>query len=1047
MRIERQIFRLVVVLLVAAVALAGGSSFNLVQTPGSSPGLAAAAGAQEQHGSTQWSVGEQSSANPGRNLADSLSGSISSQANGFEATLHSDVYNVNTPDNAHIYDLDGDGDNELLIVGTLTDYSWIPTANSRCNWCNEWRLESYSWDGSDLTLAQTGKLDVGYDTTVYSDVGIIGGETKVAGVGNMYPCGSGEPHAGMAVFDDQLQEEHHDWGNRGGSVPCHAWFSVFQTVGIADLNNDGTEEIVAGGSGDSSGGTSTYRGWLLTIRNSDGTAFEDKVYQHFDHGGGNEILTDLVVADVDGDGTQEIVATGYSTSTGSIRTWLRIMTWDGSKTTVDTEYSGSFNIGSEDYLQWVAVGNADDEAHKEIVLAGRAKTGTNLDWYVKVLRWDGATLTEVADTSWSFGDDAQIKDVEIADVDQDGQNEILLAGYDNWTAVPGSSGGYGYLHYYSDWHFKAVSLSGTTWTEEMAMDWDSSRDYDSNDNGKPDSADTGALGRLYDMAVGDLNGDNQMEVVLVGKWIWTGWHVKILGASVVSGEVYVTSGGTRYPLRNVAIELQDNSAQGLDRTTTTDSNGRYSFTLFHDLAATLELEVRLKRPAGASGNYFEVRYTGKDRPAYVQTGNFRLDPGQSLTKDIDFAAEQVYSDPDTLAATRANLAMSYYYIEQVFDYVTGELDAYPGATYRPMLNYGYSNRCVACYIPSTHEVHIAQGQYALGGHSRPKNCEWHETFHHLMEYTIDIPARAAGDCNHCGYANSSTGDSWTEGWAIFWPTQLASHLGQQDPHLYLGISEDINYLSWTWQQDAAGTVYYYEDFAVATLLYDLVDDTVDCGTGWRAGYCDNVQIGVDDLWDIIGNTDTNNLRDVKDLYDALAHQDNDVGQTDTDNDGTDDLDELFILHGFFADTDDNSQYDAGEEVGKTADQARPDRRNRPLVAGSYLKLNFEGPDGRPVSDNTVIVEVTFPAGSEILDYSFEVEVEEATGALVYLELPPEEVASVSVRVRAKGGKPGTELTTDNAQYWQAVQTTTTDYAVEQTFVIEWKAFLPIAMRR
>ena len=196
----------------------------------------------------------------------------------------------------------------------------------------------------------------------------------------------------MAVFGDEPQVKHHDRGNRGGAEPCHVWMSYFATVAIAELDKDGTEEIIAGGSGDSSGGTNTYRQWLLTIRNTDGTRFDEKVYQHFDTGGRTTILTDLAVAHVDSDGTQEIVATGYSTGTGSNRTWLRIVTWDGKKTTVDTEYSGSFDIGSENYLARVAVGNADGEAHKEIVLAGYAKTGTNRDWHVRVLRWYGTDM-------------------------------------------------------------------------------------------------------------------------------------------------------------------------------------------------------------------------------------------------------------------------------------------------------------------------------------------------------------------------------------------------------------------------------------------------------------------------------------------------------------------------------------------------------------------------------------------------------------------------------------------------------------------------------
>ena len=61
-----------------------------------------------------------------------------------------------------------------------------------------------------------------------------------------------------------------------------------------------------------------------------------------------------------------------------------------------------------------------------------------------------------------------------------------LAGNIAQSPVPGSTGGYGYVHYYADWHLKVLTLSGVNWIEEFSKQWDSSRDYDSNHNGIPD---------------------------------------------------------------------------------------------------------------------------------------------------------------------------------------------------------------------------------------------------------------------------------------------------------------------------------------------------------------------------------------------------------------------------------------------------------------------------------------------------------------------------------------------------------------------------------
>jgi serine/threonine protein kinase len=444
----------------------------------------------------------------------------------FEATLHKGIYNANSPFSALISDLDGDGTQNLITAGALTEYSWIPSPNPGCEWCNEWRMEAYSWDGEKLALEHSGALDVGYDTLVRAAIGTLGGAMKVAGVGNLYPCGSGRAHAGMAVFDATLQNEHYDWGDRRGADPCLHDYASFTAVEIADVDGDGSEEIVAGGSGDSTGGEEPYREWLLAIRTSDGAGFHEELYHHIDHGEGTERLTDLIVADVDGDGTPEIVATGYSKDTGVTRTVLRVMTWDGA--TLMTEHAADFTVGSGDYLGRLAAGDVDGDGQQEIVLAGRARHGTVDDWHAEVVHWDGTNLNRLTQRTWSFGQGAGIEAVTLSDADRDGQAEIFLAGNVNWEDVPGATGGYGYVHRYADWHLKVLSVEEGTWTEEMARDWPSSRDYDTNDNSEPDSEDGGALGRLYDMDVGDLNGDGQLEVALVGEWVWVGWHIKVL---------------------------------------------------------------------------------------------------------------------------------------------------------------------------------------------------------------------------------------------------------------------------------------------------------------------------------------------------------------------------------------------------------------------------------------------------------------------------------------------------------------------------------------
>ncbi len=158
--------------------------------------------------------------------AGSQAGPDAQAATTYEVTFYTSTYNANFPFNVHVANVDADSPPEVVIVGVLTDYSLIPTPNPRCSWCNQWRLNAYSWTGTSLTPEMTGTLDVGYEVWVRSDIGQIGSATKIAGAGYMYPCGTGEMHAGLARFSASLQKEQHDWGNRR-SDPCHHDMSGF----------------------------------------------------------------------------------------------------------------------------------------------------------------------------------------------------------------------------------------------------------------------------------------------------------------------------------------------------------------------------------------------------------------------------------------------------------------------------------------------------------------------------------------------------------------------------------------------------------------------------------------------------------------------------------------------------------------------------------------------------------------------------------------------------------------------------------------------------
>jgi len=517
--------------------------------------------------------------------------------------------------------------------------------------------------------------------------------------------------------------------------------------------------------------------------------------------------------------------------------------------------------------------------------------------------------------------------------------------------------------------------------------------------------------------------------------------------------VYV--GDRDHPLKNVRVWLYSSTEFYM---TNTNENGEYAFEM--SLDGQFTVEVTLVHGSYAT-RYFEVRYQDDGALVWVKTQPFSIRPGESKTIDIDFADQNLDSSVDPRDRVD-DLALTYFYVKQAFDFMSSELGTVP--TYNmPLKVYGYSTACSpdperSCYKSddTTAAVHISPDDYQFRSILHPP-IEWHETFHHLMQDSITIPPLGEGNTNHGGYANSNTSDSWTEGWAQFWPVVLNHHLDPDNPHPYVyrtGVSFEQNWKAWDVEEGSGGKDIYREDFAVASLLWDLYDDRAyehaDCGMlTWfcrDTDYCDYIHLDTSQIWHAIGMTNTNQLRDMKDVYDALVH--GGVGQGDFDNDGMTDLDELFVLHGFFADINDNCIYDPGEEIGRAADGERPDRRRPPLVPGAYLKLNFRDPHGNPVGNNKLYVEVTYPSPYENFNYAYQIEVPQAIGALVYLELPPEPTIC-SVRIHPENGRPDTDFSMSNSDYWQAVRTSTTGYAVEHTFIIERQAFriyLPLIMK-
>jgi hypothetical protein len=559
--------------------------------------------------------------------------------------------------------------------------------------------------------------------------------------------------------------------------------------------------------------------------------------------------------------------------------------------------------------------------------------------------------------------------------------------------------------------------------------------------------------------------------------------------AALSGKV---TDGHNNPLREVNVALLEKGIVVAE--TATYDNGLYELEVPRDSACGYQVRVTLKEGT-ATPPTFQIRYGANslnDGPvAYAETqvlGN--PGAGARLEMDISFAdVGGLDTDPAIPEDRLDDMANIYFRTKQAVDFATDELNVTLDEDLPVDVNtYSMSG---TLYLPGRTSIFItaafSQSAYVERNDPNlndigPMNAEWHEFFHHLMEDTITIPRREVTSTNHGGYANPSTRDSWSEGYAEFWTLVLKDHQGLRWPDIYDGFGS-FEYNRAAWAVTPLG--HSREEFAVASLLWDLYDSDADHFTKdvfftppglpdiWASSEItsdDHLDLTLAQMWDVIGSTKYTALRDVYDVYEAFRAAG--YGQGDVDFDGDidhdgvldlTDLDELFVLHGFFADTDDDYHDREGAAVGRAAYGARPDRRNQPRVPGANLRIDIRDLHGAPLPGGTLVVDVDFPDDS--YDYTYETILDHATGNLVYFELPVydhglevseglplagpenESVVTATVHAEVAGVSSEEQFSFDHVAYWNAVVSTTEDYAMAYTFSVDvHRVYLPLILR-
>lgn len=191
--------------------------------------------------------------------------------------------------------------------------------------------------------------------------------------------------------------------------------TVINSVAIGDVDSDGQEEIITGGS--YFDGTREVA--QLVVWTGTGLAVDRLTCWYWSS---NTVINSVALGDVDSDGQTEIL-TGGSFFDGT-RNVAQLVAWTGSSLAVDRlttwYWTGNTVINS------VAIGDVDSDGQNEIVTGGQFNDGTRD--ITQLVVWSGSNLVVENIQSWYWTSNTTINSVAIGDVNNDFSSEIIAGG-------------------------------------------------------------------------------------------------------------------------------------------------------------------------------------------------------------------------------------------------------------------------------------------------------------------------------------------------------------------------------------------------------------------------------------------------------------------------------------------------------------------------------------------------------------------------------------------------------------------------------------------
>jgi len=384
--------------------------------------------------------------------------------------------------NFYVGDVDSDGVMEIITGG----FSYKAEEGARIS-ASQAPLKVWSWNGQNITL-EASRTWPGLITSIYGADLDKDGVLEIITAGAFYnETGSYSSLKIWHLSDRELTLQASKEGTR------------ISALFAADADQDGEQEILTvGRSYPDTGNTTQLVLWSYQENNLsiDSTSSLE--------GANITSANSLFASDFDNDGSIEVAIGGYSGDLSDSKGQLTIWHWNRTAFHLVSNENWQILEGTAETIAGGIMGNTvvnnikaadlNGDGTQEVVTAGFTYNGKDVSGQIKVWKWNGSALSEIADQVWVTDYLTEAKSLTLNDVDGDGQAEIVQSGI---AAAAGSFNNTEAAHDRAQ--LRVWSLSGGVLILEHEKDW---------------TFDDGAC--AWNVGSGDVDNDGIVEMITIG---------------------------------------------------------------------------------------------------------------------------------------------------------------------------------------------------------------------------------------------------------------------------------------------------------------------------------------------------------------------------------------------------------------------------------------------------------------------------------------------------------------------------------------------------